>query len=166
MQHLTVRCVFNIPVQHNMNRSTQLSTSAFGYSTFMLPFALMRTMVIIAIFMGLTVSPVKAQDDVRSGISYDLCTCFDRINPEIGDAQFERAMRNCLENALLNNPDELNKMVKLREGTNHKGFSIGQWLGSILQNDCPSFKQVQERMKGMQMKLTYYGNQPLDRRTS
>ena len=116
----------------------------------------MRTLAIIALFTALLGTSTQAQDEVRSGISYDLCSCFDRINPEIGDAQFERALRNCLENALLNNPDELNRMVKLREGSSSKGFSIGQWLGSILQNDCPSFKQVRERMKGMQLKLTQH----------
>ena len=116
----------------------------------------MRIMATIALLTALSCTSATAQEEVRSNISYDLCSCFDRINPEIGDAQFERALRNCLENALLNNPDELDKMVKLREGTSSKGFSIGQWLGSLLQNDCPSFKQVRERMHSMEMKLTYY----------
>ena len=116
----------------------------------------MRTMAIIALLLALACTQARAQEEVRSSISFDLCSCFDRINPEIGDAQFERALRNCLENALLNNPDELDRMVKLREGASSKGFSIGQWLGNLLQNDCPSFKQVRERMRGMEMKLTYY----------
>ena len=114
----------------------------------------MRTLIIATALILLTFSPTYAQDEVRSNISNDLCSCFDRINPEIGDAQFERALRNCLENALLNNPQEIDRMVKLREGNTNKGFSIGQWLGSILQNDCPSFKQVRERMSKMEMKLT------------
>lgn len=124
----------------------------------------MRTFTLIALITLFACSPSFGQDETRSGISNDLCSCFERINPEIGDAQFERALRNCLENALLNNPDELNKMVKLREGSTNKGFSIGQWLGSILQNDCPSFKPVRERMKSMQLKLTHNLQAPvLDR---
>lgn len=116
-------------------------------------------MAIIALLMALACTQASAQEEVRSSISFDLCSCFDRINPEIGDAQFERALRNCLENALLNNPDELDRMVKLREGASSKGFSIGQWLGNLLQNDCPSFKQVRERMRSMEMKLTYYSEE-------
>ncbi len=122
----------------------------------MLPFAIMRTTIIATALLLLACSPTFAQDEVRSNISNDLCSCFERINPEIGDAQFERALRNCLENALLNNPQEIDRMVKLREGTTHKGFSIGQWLGSLLQNDCPSFKQVRERMGKMELKLTQH----------
>ncbi len=114
----------------------------------------MRTLIIATTLILLTCSHTFAQDEVRSNISNDLCSCFERINQEIGDAQFERALRNCLENALLNNPQEIDRMVKLREGSTNKGFSIGQWLGSLLQNDCPSFKQVRERMSKMELKLT------------
>lgn len=116
----------------------------------------MRALFSIGIFLLLACSSSYAQQEVRSGISYDLCTCFEHINPAIDDARFERALRNCLENALLNNPDELGQMVKLREGTNNKGFSIGQWLSSLLQNDCPSFKSVQDRMRKMELKLTQH----------
>ena len=119
----------------------------------------MRTLVISICLLVLGISGYT-QNEVRSNISFDLCSCFERINPEIGDAQYERALRNCLENALLNNPSELDKMVKLRAGTSNKGFSIGQWLGDLLENNCPSFKKVKERMRKMEFKLTYndHGN--------
>lgn len=114
----------------------------------------MRPIVLITTLFLVACNYSYAQDQAPSGISSDLCNCFDQINPEISDTYFERAIRNCLENALLNNPTELDQMVKLREGTTHKGFSIGQWLGSLLQNNCPTFKGVQERMRKMDLKLT------------
>jgi hypothetical protein len=90
-----------------------------------------------------TPNPVALVD----ALTHDLCTCVSGIDTQLGQYALGKAVRNCLESAVVRHPTAVRILLRQQTGDGTKGFEIGQRLGMALDQRCPKFKLLRQRIE-------------------
>lgn len=95
---------------------------------------------------------VRAQEPVVDGASQlraELCSCVGSIPQHLPDERFERAVRHCLENAIIHHPGEVLRLIERYPERQDKAFLVGLVLGSAMESGCAAFGPVKARLQQM-----------------
>lgn len=90
-----------------------------------------------------------AQDADRPSLMTDLCGCMSAINLASNDGAVEAGVRNCLENAVLMHPAEVQAVLSHTPTSGSRAFQLGTALGSNLLRVCEPFRAVKARLQQM-----------------
>ena len=103
-----------------------------------------------ALAIGLHVMLVcNAQADARATdrMESELCACMTMIDQRLGDRAFEMRVRGCLENAVVHHPAAIRTLLQRDASGDNKGYQVGLLLGRDLEDRCPAFRPVQQRLR-------------------
>jgi hypothetical protein len=91
---------------------------------------------------------VQAQQDRDlERMENELCGCMSMVDVKAKDAPFEQQVRHCLEEAVLDHPAAMNTLLHNTEGTESKGYQLGEILGRRLEPRCPAMRAISERLR-------------------
>ncbi len=114
----------------------------------------MRPLLIIVLAMVLfgTAGEVRGQYAGRPSLMVDLCGCMSSIDLNGADRAVESGVRNCLENAVVMHPAEVQTVLQHTPATGSRAFQLGSALGSNLLRVCEPFRAVKARLQQMPAK--------------
>ena len=99
-----------------------------------------------ACFFRLGVARSQSSPDPRALLG-DLCGCMAHVDMRAPDGVFERSVRACLENAVLQHPASARELLKDGPGKGTAGYRLGQVLGARLDHQCEAFRSVKVRLQ-------------------
>ena len=94
-------------------------------------------------------SATKAPDGERVSLMTDLCGCMSAIDLQGDDRAVETGVRNCLENAVIMHPTEVQALLSRTPSTGTRAFQLGTALGGNLLRVCEPFRAVKARLQQM-----------------
>jgi hypothetical protein len=111
----------------------------------------MRTLSILGLVAALLggVVDTRAQNADRPSLMVDLCGCMSAIDLRAEDHRVEAGVRNCLENAVVMHPSEVQAVLRNTPPTGSRAFQLGSALGSNLLRVCEPFRAVKARLQQM-----------------
>lgn len=79
----------------------------------------------------------------------ELCGCMTMVDQKARDPVFERQVRHCLEEAVVNHPAAMNALLRTATGPETRGYQLGERLVKRLSPRCPAMRAISERLKRM-----------------
>lgn len=89
------------------------------------------------------------QNADRPSLMSDLCGCMSAINLASDDRTVEAGVRNCLEDAVVMHPAEVQAVLSRTPTSGSRAFQLGTALGSNLLRVCEPFRAVKARLQQM-----------------
>lgn len=115
----------------------------------------MRPRFVIGLVSALLFSTAQdavAQHADRPSLMSDLCGCMSSIDLKADDRAVEMGIRNCLENAVVMHPAEVQALLSHSRSTGSRAFQLGTVLGGNLLRVCEPFRAVKARLQQMPAK--------------
>lgn len=109
---------------------------------------LLAPFLLIALFIA-NCTATKAQSTDRASLMTDLCGCMSVIDLQAEDRAVESGVRNCLENAVIMHPAEVQALLSRTPSTGTRAFQLGTALGGNLLRVCEPFRAVKARLQQM-----------------
>ena len=103
------------------------------------------TFAVVGIFGENAVRSQSPPD--QQALMSDLCGCMTRVDLRSTDGVFERSVRTCLENAVLQHPSSARQLLKDGPEKGTAGYRLGQVLGVHLDRQCEAFRAVKVRLQ-------------------
>ncbi len=86
-----------------------------------------------------------------SRLADDLCQCLGKLDPEAADAEFDPAVRACLNASVTDHPGEVIDLLRRYPTLDRKFYLLGLVLGSALDRSCPEYLQLKERLHQLRL---------------
>ncbi len=117
--------------------------------TFTVPMRPLFIQVLLALLFHLGSTGVNAQSADRASLMTDLCGCMSALDLRADDGTVEAGVRNCLENAVITHPAEVQALLSRTPSTGTRAFQLGTALGGNLLRVCEPFRAVKARLQQM-----------------
>lgn len=112
-----------------------------------------RLCLTLSLLLALLTAPTVHAQQVSlaegSRLQPELCACVGAIPQDITNDGFERAVRACLENAIIHHPGEVLRLLERYPERKDKAFLVGLVLGSAMESGCGAFGPVKARLQQM-----------------
>jgi hypothetical protein len=107
---------------------------------------ILRCISIISLCWAFT---CRAQQDATATAKMEgeLCGCMSMIDQRINDRALETEVRTCLENAVVHHPAAIRSLLQRDGAGDTKGYQVGLLLGRHLEDRCPAFRPIQQRLR-------------------
>ncbi len=107
---------------------------------------LLALLPVLVLFV--TSTAIIAQDRTAvERMEADLCGCMSAVDMKATDAGFQREVRHCLENAVVEHPAAMNLLLRDTPGHGPKGVVLGELLGDRLDRKCTAFRAIRDRLR-------------------
>ena len=77
----------------------------------------------------------------------ELCGCMSMIDQRANDRTLQAEVRSCLENAVVHHPAAIRGLLQRDGAGESKGYQVGLLLGRHLEDRCPAFRPIQQRLR-------------------
>lgn len=120
--------------------------------------SLMRIHPLFALILPLLVLPA-AGTHAQSGaqverLSMDLCGCVEAIDRQASDERIDRALKHCLEDAVVTHPAAVTAVLQGGPTQGSKAYELGRRLGALLGRDCPGYALLRIRLREIHDRTT------------
>ncbi|MBL8003270.1 MAG: hypothetical protein JNL05_15055 [Flavobacteriales bacterium] len=80
-------------------------------------------------------------------LSMDLCGCVEAIDRQGSDERISRALKSCLEDAVVTHPAAVTAVLQGGPTQGSKAYELGRRLGALLGRDCPGYGLLRLRLR-------------------
>ena len=105
--------------------------------------------IVLALLFSANGLAAKAQSTDDASLMADLCGCMSAIDLRADDRAVGSGVRNCLENAVVMHPAEVQALLSHTSSTGSRAFQLGTVLGGNLLRVCEPFRAVKARLQQM-----------------